>query len=474
MIRTRICPSPTGQDIHIGSLYTALVNYSYALKTNGTFIVRIEDTDRTRFVPGAEEQFLATFNAYGVKYEEGPDKGGPHGPYRQSDRLDIYKKYAEQLVENGHAYYSFCPKEELDELRKHDKPTFRKLLRDPSRAAFSKQDAENRISAAEEYVIRLMVPENKDITFTDVIRGDITINTGEIDDQVVLKSDGFPTYHLAVVVDDYLMKITHVIRAEEWISSVPKHVLIYQGLGWELPVFAHLPLLRNADRSKLSKRKNAVWASWYLEQGFLPQAVCNYLMLMGWSHPEEKEVFSLDEFVSLFDLDQFEPVGPVFDPVKLEWMNGVYIRQMEQNELKDLILSFSAKNGQDIPAELVAKTIPLIQERIKKLSDYWPLCAFFFKDVDEHEIEITEDAELLQKIAEKIESIADADWKADYIGEQMLAVAQEEGVKNKKFFQLLRVAITGKKISPPLNESMEILGKEVCSKRVWMEGKKNH
>lgn len=464
MTRTRIAPSPTGQDIHIGNLYTALLNWALAKKNNGTFIVRIEDTDRTRYQEGAEKKILSTLKAYGLNYDEGPDIGGPYAPYRQSHRYETYKTYAEELIEKGAAYYSFCSKEELDTLRKQDKKQFRAALRHPSRAAFSKKQAHARIKAGEDYVIRLLVPENETITCQDTIRGQIQFHTSEVDDQVLLKSDGYPTYHLAVVVDDHLMHITHVIRAEDWISSTPKHILLYQAFGWNTPIYAHTPLLRNPDKSKLSKRKNPVWASWYLDQGFLPEAMLNYLALMGWSHPEQKEIFSINEFIHHFKLEDIDPVGPSFDPIKLEWMNGMYIRALSPETLTTHIHTFYEKNKTKLDKNLLAKTVPLAQERIKKLSDYLPLCAFFFTEPNSWEMNLNQHHDLLTKIKDKLKILEP--WNTETIGKEMIELAQKEGIKNRIFFQVLRVALTGKKISPPLNESMEILGKDTCIKRI--------
>jgi glutamyl-tRNA synthetase len=321
MIRTRIAPSPTGEDIHIGNLYTAYINWAFARKHDGKFIIRIEDTDRTRYVEGAEQKILQTIKDYGLDYDESVDKKGPYAPYRQSERLNIYKKYAEELIEKGKAYYCTCSKERLDEVRK--KMIAEKKVPKYDKYCLNRQEEVTKeIETGSSYVIRLNVPENFEVIFNDIIRGEIKINTNNIDDQVLMKSDGFPTYHLAVVIDDHLMEISHVIRAEEWISSTPKHILLYQAFGWKLPLFAHLPILRNPDKTKLSKRKNPVWASWYLEQGYLPDAILNYLALMGWSHPEEKEIFDKEEFIKVFSLERVSPVGPAFDPKKLEWMNG--------------------------------------------------------------------------------------------------------------------------------------------------------
>ena len=319
-----------------------------------------------------------------------------------------------------------------------------------------------KVNNGESHVIRLNVVDHVDVSFEDVIRKNVTINTDNIDDQVLIKSDGYPTYHMAVVIDDHLMEISHVIRAEEWISSTPKHVLLYQAFGWKLPVFAHLPILRNPDKSKLSKRKNPVWASWYIEQGYLPEAILNYLALMGWSHPEEKEIFDREEFVKVFELTRVSPVGPAFDQVKLAWMNGQYIMKITNYELRIKILTFY--KDQKLPEDLVEKTIPLVKERMKKLSDYLPLCEFFFAKQEKYEIDLKENTELLKKIMTTLESVSD--WKAGLIGQRMVKLAQKEGVPNSKFFMILRVAISGKKITPPLNESMEILGKEECVSRI--------
>jgi glutamyl-tRNA synthetase len=460
MVRTRIAPSPTGEDIHIGNLYTALVNYAFAKKHNGQFIIRSEDTDRTRYVEGAETKILSTLKAYGLSYDEGVDIGGPHAPYRQSERLELYQKYAKELIHKGAAYYCFCTKERLDELRATQQKE-KKMPRYDKHCLKEVTDAEDRIKNGEKYVIRLNIPEHRDIIFNDLVRGEIKINTDQLDDQVLIKSDGFPTYHLAVVVDDNEMKISHVIRAEEWISSTPKHVLLYEALGWSLPIFAHLPILRNPDKSKLSKRKNPVWAAWYLEQGFLPETVLNYLALMGWSHPDQKEIFPLTEFIDKVELTDFQAVGPAFDVVKLEWMNGEYIRMMSEDELFGKITKFIDKKYN---SELVKKTIPLIRERVKKLSDYVPYCEFFFKEPEQYETDLSSKKELLKKIGESLETIDE--WKADKIGDTMAKLAEQEGVKNSEFFMVLRVAIAGKKITPPLNESMELLGKEQCVQRI--------
>lgn len=461
MVRTRIAPSPTGQDIHIGNLYTAYINWAFARKHKGQFIIRIEDTDRTRYVEGAEEKILNSFKSYGLDYDESIDKKGPHAPYRQSERLEIYKKHVEELIEKGNAYYCICTKERLDEVRK-GMIAEKKVPKYDKYCLTKQEEVKTAIEKGAAYVVRLNVPENYDVVFQDVIRGEIKINTNNIDDQVLMKSDGFPTYHLAVVIDDHLMEISHVIRAEEWISSTPKHILLYNAFGWKLPIFAHLPILRNPDKSKLSKRKNPVWASWYLEQGYLPEAILNYLALMGWSHPEEKEIFDREEFISVFTLERVSPVGPAFDLKKLEWMNGQYIMKLSDDELTEKLVAFY--NEKKFGRSFVAKTVPLIKERIKTLSEYAPLVSFLLEKPTEYEVDLSDSKDLMSQISSRLEGISD--WTADSIGSSMVALAKELGVSNSTFFMKLRVAVSGKKITPPLNDSMELLGKEETIQRI--------
>ncbi len=448
MVRTRIAPSPTGEDLHIGNLYTAYINWVYAKKNKGQFTVRIEDTDRTRLVSRAEEKILQTLDKFGLTPNEGPQQDGSYGPYRQSERLALYKKYAGELIDKGAAYYCTCSKERLDTLRQQQIASKQVPRYDKHCLSTGKTQPKGN------YVIRLNVPVNKEVTFHDKIRGDITFGTNDIDDQVLIKSDGFPTYHLAVVVDDYLMKISHVIRAEEWISSTPKHILLYEALGWEKPIWAHVPILRNPDKSKLSKRKNPAWASWYLTQGFLNEAILNYLSLMGWSHPNGKEIFSPEEFIDTFSLERVQAAGPVFDIQKLEWMNGEYIRQMPQEKLTAAIFDFFKGKYEK---NLVKKTVALIQERIKTLKEYDEYCEFFIKQPSSYEIDHSKYKEALQETAKALSKIES--WHADIIGEVMQETAKKLGIKNSDYFMTIRVVITGKKITPPLNESMEILGK---------------
>ena len=463
MVRTRIAPSPTGEDIHIGTAYTALINYVFARQNKGRFIVRIEDTDQKRLVKGCQTRILESLKWLGIQVDEGPNVGGPYGPYKQSERLDLYKHYAEKLVEKGFAYYCFCSSERLKKLRQEQQKKKLPPKYDGKCRGNSKLKTTN-------YVIRLKVPKTGETSFNDLIRGKITFQNKLIDDQVLLKSDGFPTYHLAVVVDDHAMKISHIIRGEEWISSIPKHIFLYKAFGWKLPIFAHTPLLRNPDKSKLSKRKNPVWVSWYKEQGFLPEAILNYLALMGWSHPEEKEIFSADEFIKTFSLERISTSGPVFDLKKLEWMNGVYIRKTQNSKLKTQIYNFFEKK---YPEDLIEKIIPLIKTRIKKLSELEDLAGFFFT-------EPKIDPKLLYQKTNNKKQITDAitsyklqvtsykkdDFRAEKLEGTARGLAGKLGIKPADFFMLLRVVISGKTVSPPLFESMEILGKDEVIKRL--------
>lgn len=459
-VRVRIAPSPTGEDLHIGNVYTALLNFAYAKKNNGKFIVRIEDTDRTRYVKGSEERILSSLKWLGLTYDEGPDVSGKFGPYRQSERIDTYKKYAEDLIEKGHAYYCFCTSDRLEEMRKNQVARKEPTLYDGFCKKINPEEAKKK-ALTEKHVIRLNVPDEGSTQFEDVIRGKVVFENKLIDDQVILKSDGFPTYHLAVVVDDHLMEISHVIRAEDWISSTPKHVLLYTYFGWPLPVFCHVPLIRNPDKSKLSKRKNPVWVNWYKDQGYLPEAILNYLAQMGWSFPGDVEIYSIDQMVSRFDIKDLKAVGPSFDIKKLDWINGEYIRKTENSKLKFHVLEYL---NHKYPEQIIEKTIPLIKERIKKISDYLPLCSFFFEKPAAYDMDLSSYKETFKKTANELSTLPN--WNTLSIGDAMKRVQEEMKMKPSDYFMVMRVAITGHKVTPPLNESMEILGKEECMLRL--------
>lgn len=458
-IRTRIAPSPTGQDLHIGNAYTALINYVFAQKHGGEFIIRIEDTDRTRLVEGSEKRILASLAWLGIPHAEGPDIGGTYAPYRQSERLPQYKKYAEDLIAAGHAYYCFCTPPRLEEMRKNQEAKHMPPMYDGLCKTLDSKESAKRAQSGEKYVVRLNVPDDGVTSFTDAIRGEISFENKLIDDQVLLKSDGFPTYHLGVVVDDHVMGISHVIRGEEWIPSTPKHLLLYTFFGWEAPVFAHVSVLRNPDRSKLSKRKNPVWVADYKAKGFLPEAIKNYLATMAWSFPGGRDIFSVSEMMEQFSLESVQTTAPIFDTEKLRWMNGEYLRMKSDSDLSTLICDFYPDKKIDVA--LLQKIIPLIRDRMKVLGEFDSLAGFFFSRPTEFERPLNlKVLKLLKELIEKTEN------KHDMLEAAVRTLAQEHGLKAKDVFMDLRIAVTGKTVGPPLLESLEILGKEETLNRL--------
>jgi len=462
-IRTRFAPSPTGF-IHIGSVYSIMFDYAFAKKHKGQFILRIEDTDKKRYVPGSEEKIYQTLDWFGFS----PDEN-----YRQSERLDIYKKYAEELVKKNYAYYCFCSPERLRKLREEQKKRKQLPRYDRHCRFLGKKEVEKRLAKGEKYVIRMKIPDNETIIVNDLIRGEIAFDSNLIDDQVLLKSDGFPTYHLAVVVDDHLMKISHIIRGEEWLSSSPKHVLLYRYFGWQMPVLLHTPILRNPDKSKMSKRRKHTSLDWYREQGFLPEALLNFLALLGWSHPQEKEIFSFNEFIKFFDLKDVNPIGPVFDLTKLEWMNGVYIRNKTDNELAELLGPFLPKMSE----RQILAAAPLIKKRIKKLSEAKELLEFVWRRLDypfnlllQRNLRKRRAREMLEKAKEVIQKTRIG--KTELLRQRLMDLIKRNSWGVGDFFMVLRVAICGKKITPPIVESLPLLKKEEILARLDIAIKK--
>ncbi|MBI4065326.1 glutamate--tRNA ligase [Candidatus Gottesmanbacteria bacterium] len=469
-IRTRIAPSPTGQDLHIGNAYTALINYVFAKKNNGQFIVRIEDTDRTRLVQGSEERILNSLKWLGIAYDESVDKGGPFAPYRQSERLALYKKYAQELVDKGHAYYCFCTQQRLAQMRRDQEAKHQPPMYDGRCRKLKTQSANWRTkfkAQKQSCVIRLKVPKEGTTNFTDLIRGEISFENNLIDDQVLLKSDGYPTYHLGVVVDDHSMNITHVIRGEEWISSTPKHILLYQLLGWELPQYAHVPLLRNPDKSKLSKRKNPVWISWYKEQGYLPQALLNYLATLAWAHPDGKEIFSLDDMIQSFTLERIQTTAPIFDVHKCRWINHKYLQMLSPNDFISIVSASVAESQfQKITrdkhfASILTTAQPLVQPRISTPSEYFSIAGFLHVKPTTLERPIKQE---LLDIAKK--ALLVSRWDHNSLEKTIRQEAKKLGVNARDVFMELRLAVTGKTVGPPLLESLEILGKEETMQRI--------
>lgn len=449
-----MAPSPTG-DLHIGGLRTALYDFAWAKKNKGKFILRIEDTDRERLVAGSLERLLNDFRDYGLNWDEGPRVGGKFGPYIQSERLELYRKYALELVSKGHAYYCFCSKERLEEIKKKQLEEKRLPGYDRNCRNLSDEDVSQKLKQKKPYVIRLKVPDGEQIVFNDLVRGEIRTNSITLDDQVLLKSDGFPTYHLAVVVDDHLMEITHIIRANEWIPSTPKHVLLYQFFGWKMPAIAHLSVFLSPDgQGKMSKRKGSVSARAFLEDGYLPEAMLNYLMLLGWNPGGERELFTLSEFVEEFDLKNLNKSNQKFTYEKLDWFNQQYIRSLDDVTLGLRIAKFSKRDEAEI-----SKTLPLVKDRMVTLKDFDELTAYFFETP-------TIEPDLLKKYPESINvlnhviEILDKIWDGKTLEEKARVYCSENNIKVGDYFMILRIAVTGKPNTPPIWEVMEVLGKK--------------
>jgi len=473
--RLRVAPSPTG-DPHVGTAYMSLFNLAYARKTGGAFVLRIEDTDRARYREDSERQITETLRWLGLPWDEGPDVGGPYGPYRQSERLETYRPYVEQLVADGHAYYCWCTPDRLAELRKEQERT-KAPVTGYDRLCYGKTREERaQLPGFQETpVVRMLVPDDVPLVFDDLIRG--TVAAPRPDDQVLLKTDGFPTYHLAVVVDDHLMGITHVVRGEEWISSTPKHLLLYRWLGWDAPAFAHMPLLRNTDRSKISKRKNpAARLLWFVEQGYLPEALRNFLQLLAYPPADERsEVSTFEEFIAGFEWSKINTVGPIFDLDKLNWLNGTYIRNLGVEELGERLVSFVREHQRpltDAEAAIVSGAAGMLQPRLVLLSDALDQLTFALTPDADVPIEDDARAQLTDAAPKVIDGaipvLASLGEFTHEAIEEALRTALVEGMslKPRVAFAPLRVAITGRRVSPPLFESMELLGKDCVLARL--------
>lgn len=516
-IRVRFAPSPTGY-LHVGGLRTALYNYLFAKKNGGTFILRIEDTDRSRFVPGAIESLIVSLNETGLIPDEGvflkknqesrivnqekeikesknyPDviEIGGFGPYIQSERLDIYKKYVDELVAGGKAYHCFCSAERLTQVREEQAKNKQAPKYDKHCLALASDEVTKRLAAGESHVLRLNISlERGDVVFDDLVRGQVKINARDIDDQVLMKSDGFPTYHLANVVDDHLMEITHVIRGEEWLPSTPKHILLYESFEWELPQFAHIPLLLNPDKSKLSKRQGDVAVEDYLKKGYLKEALINFVALLGWNPGagSTEEIFSLDELTAAFDLRNVHKAGAVFDLKKLDWLNSGYIKRLSIDELyerisagnfleKDLI----GKAPEEMrTVEYLKRVLAIEQDRLAKLSDVGENNPFFFKSEISYDPALLNwkqntpamAKEALEKAQAILASVNDADFAQREILEKTLMEAAGEpaygnaaGKNRGDFLWPLRVALTGAERSPSPFDCAWVLGKEESLKRI--------
>ena len=491
--------------LHVGSLRTALYNYLVARQTNGTFILRIEDTDQERSIGGAIENILASLHWAGIDPDEGVmldhgerDQRGDYGPYIQSQRLSLYRDYAEKLIASGHAYYAFDTKEEIDALReeeqkkgnpspKYDGATRTRMCKS---LTLSPEETARKLESNEEYVIRLKVPAREVIDIRDLVRGAVSWKSMEVDDVVLLKSDGFPTYHLANVVDDHLMEIDLVLRGEEWLPSLPKHVLLYRAFGWEMPQFAHVPLLLNADKSKLSKRQGDVAVSDYISKGYLPEAILNFLALLGWNPgtsraerssaglapDKEQQLFSMEDLITQFSLDRVQKAGAVFDLQKLDWLQGQWMRRIPVQEFATRIRMVVADHYPDAASDAAfEKKAALIQERITFFHEAPDMMGYFYEDpsvpkelLANKKQKVTEEIlpEILTALSETLNAIEDADWNEETLKEKLFALAAEKGWKNGQVLWPLRAALTGREYSPGAFEVAAILGKKATLHRL--------
>ncbi len=476
-VRVRIAPSPTG-DPHVGTAYIALFNYVFAKKHGGKFILRIEDTDQTRSTLASEDAILRALRWVGLQWDEGPDCGGPFGPYRQSERTALYQQHAQLLIEKGAAYPCFCTAERLEASRRArmaegKPPGYDRLCR-----YLSKQELADKLASGDKYVIRLAMPLQGETRFFDGLRGDIVIENATIDDQVLLKSDGFPTYHLANVVDDHLMQISHVIRAEEWIISTPKHVQLYAAFGWEPPDFLHMPLLRNPDRSKISKRKNPVSLDYYRDAGFFPEALLNFLSLMGFAFGGDREKFTLAEMIEAFDFTKVSAGEPVFDLQKLTWLNGLYLRELTPEALLSRLRQWRLSD------EYLLQLIPLLKERIERMDQLIPAASFFLTgDLDYSGVvaqlipkgrDKTQTGTALAELTDFLEEQVRHGWTHEALEKACRDFCEKTGWKTKELFMPIRLAVTGRAASPPLFETMVAIGKDLTRRRLRLAAQALH
>ncbi len=472
-IRVRFAPSPTGY-LHVGGLRTALYNYLFAKKNNGTFILRIEDTDRNRFVEGAVDNLIAALKWCGLEYDEGPNTKGNFGPYMQSQRLELYKKYSEELVNSGHAYYCFCTHERLEALREEQqKQKLPQAKYDKHCLHLTPEEVKSNLDSGVQHVIRLNVPADKQITFDDIIREKVIFNSSNIDDQVLIKGDGYPTYHLANVIDDHLMKITHVIRGEEWLSSTPKHILLYDFFGWEKPIFAHLPLLLNPDRSKLSKRQGDVAVEDYRAKGYLKEALVNFVALLGWNAGDGKEFYDMHALIENFSLERVNKAGAIFDLEKLNWLNAEHLRKKEDKEilsmLKDEIVN-SSFNMNEYKDDYLLQVITSMKERVSFICEFLTKSPYFFEAPVEYDSSSIE-KNWKEETAFQMEKLNDAFLRInDPIKENfeiaLAKIAEELNVGKGKLIHPLRLAVSGMSSGPGVFDIVSIIGIEETSKRI--------
>lgn len=470
-----MAPSPTGE-FHIGSMRTLLYNYAFAKKNGGHFILRVEDTDRERYVEGSLERTLQVIKDYGLEWDEGPEAGGPNGPYIQSERLEIYKKYAHELVEKGYAYYCFCTKERLDSLRKQQQEAHLPATRyDRHCLTLTPEQVKSNLDTGTPYVVRLKVPSDRTLVFKDIFLGEVSFPSNDVEDQILLKSDGFPTYHLAVVVDDHLMEITHILRGSEWLASTPKHILLYEFLGWKMPATGHLPGLKEVGSTKkMSKRFGDVSAVEFLKNGYLPEALLNFLMLLGWNPGTEKEIFTLSEFINTFSLERIHTSDLVaFDREKLSWINGYYIRQLSDSALLERIKNWAER--WQIPlvsavtsGDFAIRVTGLIKDRMHTLGDFNQLAGYFFKAPEVDFLLLSKFSgdrwkDILSGFKQVFEK---SDWEKDDTEKLSHDYVESCGFSLKEAFMTLRVAVTGETATPPLFDILSLLGKQEVLHRI--------
>jgi glutamyl-tRNA synthetase len=471
-VRVRFAPSPTGY-LHVGGLRTALYNYLFARRNGGVFVLRIEDTDQARRVEGAVENLIATLDWAGVRFDEGPGREGVYGPYVQSQRLDIYRAHAEELISKGLAYRCFCTTERLEEVRQRQNAAKLSTSYDRHCRNLSPGEVQRHLSAGERNVIRMKVPLEGALTFEDIIRGSVTIAYDVLDDQVIIKSDGFPTYHLAVVVDDHLMAISHVIRGEEWLPSTPKHILLYNSFGWELPKFAHLPLLLNPDKSKLSKRQGDVAVEDYRAKGYFKEAIVNFVAFLGWNPGDEREIFSMEDLVREFTLERVGKSGAVFNVEKLNWLNFEYLKGMPEMDVLGLLklqLAQSSFAGQTFGDEYLLTVIRAMRERASFIKDFIEKGGYFFERPAHYDQEVVkkrwrpESAAHLQSLCDAFGTLQNP-TKEDYEG-VLHKTAETLSVKNSELIHPLRLVVSGVGSGPGLFDILAILGKDETVQRI--------
>ncbi|MBF0288498.1 MAG: glutamate--tRNA ligase [SAR324 cluster bacterium] len=471
MVRLRFAPSPTGY-LHVGGLRTALFSYLYARQQKGAFIFRLEDTDQQRLVEGAEDNLIKMLQWAGLEIDEGADKGGEYGPYRQSERLPVYHKHAQQLLDDGNAYHCFCSSETLDAMRDEQKAKNLPIRYDGRCRHLSSQDVEEKLKVESSHVVRMKIPENEQMVMSDLIRGTVIIETDQLDDQVLIKADGFPTYHLAVVVDDHLMEISHVVRGEEWLPSLPKHLLLFRYLKWRPPQFAHLPLILNPDRSKLSKRQGDVAVEDFRDKGYLPEALVNFIVLLGWNTAGDQELFSFQELIENFSFDRVGKAGSIFDNEKLNWMNQQYLHQLSPDELFERLIPYIRDTAfADQDETKLRKVCSILQPRLVTLADIQDKLSLFFEEspqlTDPELIEaLREDSaqtvlRAFQEEARNTEAITEDNFPAI-----MKSVQKSTGIKGKKLWPPMRYALTLEKNGPDLPLVAGVFGKKRCLRMI--------